>query len=101
MRKHVLVLFAMIVLPGLAQAQRPTIREQDGSWLWKRFDEAPMLVVVRVQNAVKPNDDFPDGKVDLVIDEVLVPHAALQGRTSIVRPRYQEGFKTSQLGLEN
>jgi hypothetical protein len=59
--------------------------------LLKTFGGADALVVVRMQNGVKPDKEYPDGRVDLVIDEILVDYPALKGRKSIVRPVYREG----------
>jgi hypothetical protein len=90
MRRCLLSVFAVVVLlPGQAPAQGCC-----GSWrpqsLLDRFGEAPMVMVGRLQNAVKPNNALPDGQVELVLDDVLIPHATLKGRRSILLPRHRE-----------
>lgn len=44
-------------------------------------------MVAQPRNAVGPNNANPDGQTELVLDEILKPNAALNGRKFIVTPR--------------
>lgn len=50
--------------------------------------DSKILVVCRLQNAVRPDNALPDGQVELVLDDILTPHEMVKGRKSVFVPRY-------------
>ena len=52
--------------------------------------EAPSAAIGRLRNAVGPDNARPGGQVELVLDDVLVPHPALDARKSVFLARKLE-----------
>ena len=88
MRK-ILCLSASLLAIFAAQAHAQCGNEAPRSIL-DNLLEAKIVAVGRLQNAVRPDNALPAGQVEFTLDEVLVTHAAIKGKTSIVIARYEK-----------
>jgi hypothetical protein len=52
------------------------------------FLEAGIVAIGRYQNSVSPDNALPDGQVELTLENVLVPHAQIKCRKTIVFPHH-------------
>ena len=83
-----IVLFLVAFLCASAGHASASPLASHGSSLLDYFFEAQMVAVCNVRNSVKPNNALPNGQTDMVLREMLVPHAILMGR-KIVRRDWQ------------
>jgi hypothetical protein len=49
-----------------------------------------IVAVCRLQNAVEPNNNLPNGQIELMLDDLIVPHARVLGRKSILLPYHRQ-----------
>jgi hypothetical protein len=61
------------------------------------FFDAKIVAVCRLQNAVEPDNALPEGQVEFTLDGVVVPHALVKGKKSIVIPRFRGPTKEKYL----
>jgi hypothetical protein len=56
--------------------------------LLDQFIDSPILVTGRFKNTVEPDNALPDGQVELIIEDIIVPHKLLKGRKTLLVPRH-------------
>jgi hypothetical protein len=79
----------LIALIGVSAAPRSVRACYFGtpSSLFDGLLDAPILVVGQFRNQVAPNNALPNGQVELVVKEAVIPHAILKDRKTLLLPQ--------------
>ena len=89
MRRTFLVITLILVAAIDADAKGCRLWELPSSLL-DGYLEARIVAVGRFQNAVPPNNALPDGQIEMILDDVVLPHAIVKGRKSVTLSIYRE-----------
>ncbi|MBI2806583.1 MAG: hypothetical protein HYX68_16505 [Planctomycetes bacterium] len=85
MRVGFLLLFALCLpLPDQVHAQVCICLGEISSL--NQFREAKILVIARVKHVVPPDNASPNGQTEVILDDVLLPHALIKGKKVITLP---------------
>src|SRR5882724_5793517 len=79
---------AVAALVAVRADAKPCWRDREPRTLLDVFLEADIVAVGALQNAVEPNNDLPNGQVEIRLDDVLKSHALIKDVKKIVRPRH-------------